>query len=99
MKLIIGTWTIQEQKREDFIQLCQWITPLSHEEEGLISYRFTEDQLAPNTFIFVEEWRDQAAIDFHVSQAYFKEFMEKATPMLKQPLEARIYGVDEVVAL
>lgn len=99
MRLIIGTWTIQEEKREEFIELCHWITPLSHGEEGLISYRFSEDQLAPNTFIFVEEWRDQAAIDFHVAQDYFKEFMEKATPMLAQPLEARIYGVDEVLAL
>ncbi len=99
MKLIIGTWPIKAEKRTAFIDLCRWITPLSHAEEGLISYRFTEDQLAPNTFLFVEEWRDQAAIDFHVAQDYFKEFMEKAGAMLERPLEARIYGVDEVVAL
>jgi quinol monooxygenase YgiN len=99
MKLLIGTWTIKEAQRANFLELCRWITPQSHAEEGLISYRFSEDQLAPNTFIFVEEWRDQAAIDFHVVQDYFKEFMEKATPMLEQPLEARIYAVEEVVAL
>ncbi|MGK0400783.1 MAG: quinol monooxygenase YgiN [Candidatus Azotimanducaceae bacterium] len=31
--------------------------------------------MAPGTFLFVERWQDQAAIDFHFAQSYCYDFI------------------------
>jgi quinol monooxygenase YgiN len=93
MKVIAGIWQIASSEIENFKHLSQWVAEHSKKEEGYISYKFLSDLFEPNQFVFLEEWKDQAAIDFHVAQWYFKEFMEKASPMLKQKPVITIYEV------
>lgn len=99
MKVIAGHWYIKSEFRKDFIDLCLWIAPHSQKEAGYISYTFNESHMEPNRFLFFEEWTDQAAIDFHVSQWYFNEFMEKVKPMLSTPAKIKIYTIENVTEL
>jgi quinol monooxygenase YgiN len=96
MKVIAGHWRIKPEQRQAFIDLCLWIAPYSKQEAGYISYLFNENKSEPNRFLFFEEWKDQAAIDFHVEQPYFKEFMQKVQPMLAEKPQIKIYDVGAV---
>jgi quinol monooxygenase YgiN len=93
MKLITGIWKIKTEEKNNFVNLCKWIEPFSRAELGHISYTFAENKLLENTFLFFEEWENQEAIDFHISQSYFKEFMSKSEAMLLEKPIIRIYDV------
>ena len=93
MKVIAGTWHLKPEQKDNFMQLSAWIAGYSAKEEGYISYRFLKDEFNENQFLFFEEWKDQAAIDYHIAQWYFKEFMEKAQRMLLKNPVIRIYDV------
>lgn len=99
MKVIAGHWKIKSEHKQAFIDVCLWIAPYSQKEAGYISYTFNESKMESNRFLFFEEWKDQAAIDFHVAQWYFKEFMEKVQPMLAAPAQIKIYDVEKITEL
>jgi quinol monooxygenase YgiN len=99
MKVIAGHWRIKPEHKQAFVDLCLWTGAYSQKEAGYISYLFNESKMEANRFLFFEEWKDQAAIDFHVAQWYFKEFMEKVKPMLAAPAEIKIYEVATVTTL
>ena len=46
--------------------------------------------------IFVEEWKDQAAIDAHFAMPYFKAFGPKTSDWRSQPTEVKIFDVKVV---
>ena len=73
MILITGTVEIAEKDREAFIAAVTRHVSLSRQEDGCISHGFAEDVMAPGTFVFVERWRDMAAVQAHFAQAYSRE--------------------------
>ena len=99
MKVISGYWHIKPVFENEFIALCKWIAPYSKAEEGYVSYLFTKDEMNENHFLFFEEWKNQAAIDFHVEQWYFKEFMQKANLLLVSKPIIKIYDVEKMTML
>lgn len=99
MKIIVGLWKIKPGHKRQFIERSIKAVHLSRKEEGSITFLFMESKSEQNLFLFFEEWRDQTAIDFHVAQSYFKEFMEKVQPMLAAPAKIKIYDVDNVTEL
>ncbi len=52
--------------------------------------------MEPGRFFFYEEWKDQAAIDFHFAQPYCLEFIAKARALSSSPPEIRIRPVVSV---
>ena len=44
-------------------------------EDGCASYQFYEDFDVPGSYIVVEQWRDQAALDAHGEAVHYKEFL------------------------
>lgn len=58
---------------------------LSNQEEGCLFYNLHIDQEDPNTFYFLEAWKDQAAFDFHASTDYVKAINADAIAMTSSP--------------
>jgi len=77
MILITGTVVVAPANREAMIALGREQVTSSRAEEGNVSYGFYEDALQPNTFIFVERWRDQAAVTIHFAKPYSGAFVQK----------------------
>ena len=44
-------------------------------EDGCASYQFYEDFDVPGSYIVVEQWRDQAALEAHGQAVHYKEFL------------------------
>jgi quinol monooxygenase YgiN len=76
MILITGTVIVAPEDRETMIALGREQVTNSRAEEGNISYGFYEDAMAPNTFIFVERWRDQEAATVHFAKPYSGAFVK-----------------------
>lgn len=81
MIIITGEALVSDENREAFRPVAERQVTLSRAEAGCLSYAYFEDAMQPGRFFFYEEWRDQAAVDFHFAQTYCHEFMEAATQL------------------
>jgi quinol monooxygenase YgiN len=52
-------------------------------EEGCEDYGCYEDTQRPGRYVFVERWRDQAALDRHLATPHMAAWMKVAGPRLK----------------
>lgn len=78
MIVITGAARIKPEYRATMLRIGETQVRNSRAEAGCVSYHFYEDAMEPNAFFFYEEWKDQAAVDFHFSQAYCLAFIAKA---------------------
>ncbi len=78
MIVITGHARIDARDRETMLRIGAEQVRNSRAEAGCVSYHFYEDAMEPNSFFFYEEWKDQAAVDFHFKQSYCLAFIAKA---------------------
>ncbi len=94
MIVITGKATVTPDKVEAFRPVAERQVTLSRKEEGCLNYGYYEDAMAPGTFLFYEEWKDQAAVDFHFAQDYCLEFMAAAGELSSTPPKVNIHHVE-----
>jgi quinol monooxygenase YgiN len=73
MILITGSVVVPAENRAAFIAAATHHVSLSRTEPGCISHGVHEDVMAPGTFVFVERWRDMAAVQEHFAKDYSRE--------------------------
>lgn len=73
MILITGTAVVADENREAFLAAATRHVALSRLEPGCISHGIHEDVMAPGTFVFVERWRDMAAVQEHFAKDYSRD--------------------------
>jgi len=93
MVIITGSATVADADRAVFLEISERQVTNSRREPGNVSYAFYEDAMIPGRFFFYEEWKDQAAIDFHFKQPYCIEFIAQARAFASSPPEIKIYPV------
>jgi quinol monooxygenase YgiN len=92
-KMITAKVFIKPGKEADFISAAQTIIENSNKEEGCLGYMLYQDPYEKTNFIFVETYKNQAAIDTHFAAPYFKEFGDKTADMTRQPMEIKILDI------
>jgi quinol monooxygenase YgiN len=82
-KTIIARLTIKKEAADEFIQYAQKIVEETRKEKGCITYSLYKNCFGQEAeFVFYEEYKDQAAIDFHNKSEYLKQFFSDITPLL-----------------
>jgi quinol monooxygenase YgiN len=66
---------IQPQRRAEVIEAARQYLPLVRAEPGVEAFYVTARKDDPNTFVFYEIYRSQAAQDFHLQQDFTKKFL------------------------
>jgi quinol monooxygenase YgiN len=66
---------IQPQRRTELIEAAQQYIPLVRAEPGVEAFYLSTRQDNPNTFIFYEVYKSQAAQDSHLQQDFTKKFL------------------------
>jgi quinol monooxygenase YgiN len=84
------------ERREHFLAAVSPLSKASNEEPGCISYRFYEDPLAPNDFVFIEEWESQEILDRHEQTPHFQSFARVLPDLVAREPEVSIYEVSAV---
>lgn len=63
-----------KQGSEDAIRAALTeLVEATRQEEGCVSYDLYESQAAPGTFVTVEVWRDQEALDGHMQSPHLQQ--------------------------
>jgi quinol monooxygenase YgiN len=66
---------IQPQRRAEVVEAARQYLPLVRAEPGVEAFYITSGKDDPNTFVFYEIYRSQAAQDFHLQQDFTKKFL------------------------
>jgi quinol monooxygenase YgiN len=66
---------IQPQRRGELLEAARQYLPLVRAEPGVEAFYLTARQDDPNTLVFYEIYRSQAAQDFHLQQDFTKKFL------------------------
>ena len=65
MMSLVAKLTVQEGKEQDFIDAMKDVVPAVREEPGNNAYIMNRSKEHSRTFVFYEEYTDQAAFDAH----------------------------------
>ena len=66
---------IQPQRRAELIAAAQQYIPLVRAEPGVEAFYLSTRQDDPNTFVFYEVYKSQAAQDSHLQQDFTRKFL------------------------
>ena len=95
--MITAKLTVKPEKIKDFMIVAKEMVEKSNKESGCKSYQLYQDPYFNNKFIFVEEYKDQSAIDAHFATDYFKAFGPKISTLVQEPGKIKIITVSKVV--
>jgi len=87
---------VNASKREAFLNKVQDLITHSKVEEGNISYHLYEDTITANTFVMVEEWKDQDAMKLHESSVHFQSFIQASKDLFTEPMQAKIFNATKL---
>ncbi len=68
---IVALVTVKPEYTEALAAQFKELVKASRAEEGNISYDLHQEIGKPNRFVFVENWKSQAAIDEHNASEHF----------------------------
>ena len=66
---------IQSQRRAELLDAAHEYLPLVRAEQGVEAFYITARKDDPNTIVFYEIYRSQAAQDLHLQQDFTKKFL------------------------
>jgi quinol monooxygenase YgiN len=66
---------IQPQRRAELVEAAGQYVPLVRAEPGVEAFYVAAKKDDPNTFVFYEVYKSQAAQDFHLQQDFTKKFL------------------------
>ena len=88
---VIAIITAQPGKREAIMEAARANIPAVKAEDGCIEYAPTVDaeglgnfqtKFGPDTFVFVEKWRDAAALKAHAASPHMAAYAAKVKDLL-----------------
>ena len=73
---IVALVTVKPEYTEALAAQFKELVKASRAEEGNISYDLHQEIGKPERFVFVENWKSQAAIDAHNASEHFQGFVK-----------------------
>jgi len=95
--MIIAKLKVKADKIKAFTEAAKEMIEKSNKETGCISYQLYQDPYDNTRFVFVEEYKNQAAVDAHFASDYFKAFGPKMVDLVAEPGKIKIITVAKAV--
>jgi quinol monooxygenase YgiN len=95
--MIVAKLSVKPEKAKDFIEAAREMIEKSNKESGCSFYKLYQDPYDNSKFVFVEEYKNQAAVDAHFATDYFKAFGPKIGDLIIGPPEIKIVSVAKEV--
>ncbi len=93
MITVIAKNYVKEGSAEEFKKLAASLIELSQKEEGCIEYNLHQEVSNPNILTFIEQWKDEKAIEFHKNTKHYTETIPLLGALAAQPKEVNLYKV------
>ncbi|OFY49831.1 MAG: hypothetical protein A2X22_00370 [Bacteroidetes bacterium GWF2_49_14] len=91
--MIIAKVSVKPDKTRVFVAAAREIIEKSNKEAGCSFYQLYQDPYDNSRFVFVEEYRNQAAVDAHFATDHFKGFGAKIGDLVAGPPDIKIITV------
>lgn len=95
MIIIHGFLKIKPEYRAAFLEDAGRAVEQSKEEEGNLEYRLFESVDEPNTFLTLEKWKNEEAIENHKNSGHFIHFIQASKEFLSEPINLDVHIVVE----
>jgi quinol monooxygenase YgiN len=95
--MITAKLNVKPEKIKDFLAAAKGMIENSNKESGCKSYQLFQDPYDNSGFIFVEEYKNQAAVEAHFGSDYFKAFGPKIADLVQGPAKIKIISVAKEV--
>jgi quinol monooxygenase YgiN len=92
-RMITAKIFVKKDKINDFIKAAKLMIDSTLREPGCESYMLYQNPYEPTKLIFVEAYKNQAAIDAHFASSYFKNFGPKMKDWISEPGDIKIYDI------
>lgn len=86
---IFGTVVAKPEKRTELLTILSSFIAPTRTEAGCINYDFHHDAEDPNTFVFYENFVDEAALQRHLDMPYLKPLFDRIDDLLAEPVHIR----------
>ena len=90
---IIAKTSVPQKNLDTFLALAKPLVAASQAEEGNCFYHLHQSQENPEELVFIEGWKDQAAIDNHNISAHFTQTLPKLAELCSQEMTIQKYTV------
>lgn len=84
MIIINAKIKVDENKREDYLQLMADLVEHSRQEKGNLFYHHYEDVSEANTFVVVENYKDKNAVEEHNQSEHFQTFSQNISKFITE---------------
>ncbi len=84
MVYVIAHLKAHAGKGDKVVTLAAPLIEATRKEAGCISYELYRKAAEPDTLVFVESWRDRAAVDAHFSEPHLKAFQAAMAELLAE---------------
>jgi quinol monooxygenase YgiN len=91
--MIVAKLKVKPEKIRAFIEAAKEMIEKSNKESGCKSYQLYQDPYDNTRFVFVEEYKNQAAVDAHFASDYFKAFGPRISDLVAEPGKIKIVTV------
>ena len=82
MVSVIAKLPVQEAQVETAVAAIRDFMAVVAKEEGTLFYTLNRDPKNPGTLVFIERYRDKAALDAHMASPHFQAFFAKGMALL-----------------
>ncbi|KZE68999.1 monooxygenase [Fictibacillus phosphorivorans] len=96
MIIIHAGLTVQKEKEAAFLAEVKALVEASRAESGNIQYDLMKDTEKESTFLMVEVWESQEAVQKHNTSEHFVAFGQKAQSFMAAPTDVKIYAGEQV---
>jgi quinol monooxygenase YgiN len=80
----VQRFKIKPEWSDQFMNLLADASKATSEEEGCLWYVWSRNVDDPDEFILLDGFRDEAAVQFHLSTDYGKQALATVTPLLAE---------------
>ena len=86
-KIVVARVTVKEGREAAFSAVASVLVEATRKEAGCLFYTLYQSPMDPKSFIFYEEYKDQAAFELHSNSDHFKAFAGAIGDMLDGDLQ------------
>lgn len=91
MIIIHAEMKVNRDVEAEFLESVQELIKSSRAEAGNVSYKLLKDTDKDDTYLMIEQWKDQEAVEAHNAGSHFQAFVAKAPQYLTAPLQIEAF--------
>ena len=92
---VIAHIRARPEKIDEMREMLSGLVGPTRAEAGCVRYELLHNTADPTDFTFVEEWRDDAALESHFNTEHIKRALTRFQELAAEPLDLRRYRAAE----